>query len=239
MGLLLVAGCADDATLSPSRTGQSASAGTGGSSTLAGEDSQAAQDTLIPSGGNARADAEESSGMASAPSAPVEGGPAVSSGGSAVSSEALDPTITFPWPQTEPSTDPRCEPGVYTGMWQCLAFDTAPFEGQVSFRFERSEDGEFLELVDAKLDGNWADTYQFTSGLMGRLSCATLAFTADAVDGVWVPIGLSEGLLADGTFTGTLTGTLDPTAMKISGEWNLVADVFVDCKGPWSAELQP
>jgi hypothetical protein len=39
-------------------------------------------------------------------------------------------------------------------------------------------------------------------------------------------------------FTGMLTGTLDPNAMKISGEWDMQSDIVVDCKGPWSVELK-
>lgn len=232
LGLLIVmiAGCAG--APASGRRPRSES----GSSRVAGASASAQVSTAQSPPKVASDDAHGPGASASAPSvvAAAAGGNAMR----AAPDEGLDPKISFAWPQTAPRADARCEPGLYTGTYHCEAFDTVPFDGEVNFRFERSADGEFLELADGKLDGQWNDTYDFSSGLKGRLDCSTLSFSADVVDGGWAPIGAFQGVLASGMFTGMLTGTLDPNTMQISGEWQMLSDVIVDCKGPWSVGLK-
>jgi hypothetical protein len=112
--------------------------------------------------------------------------------------------------------------------------------GPVSLRFERSMDGEFLELVDAKLEGAAMDfLIGFNSGLSGKLDCNTRELLAEAVDGVY-GLGLPVAFPFD-AFSGSLEGRLDGQTSVLTGTWALTPSSMMDghCLGPWTASLMP
>jgi hypothetical protein len=174
------------------------------------------------------------------PSNPPPAGP----GTGAPIANDLDRTVTFEWPETQPGDGTRCQGGTYVGMWTCTSLGLFEFSGAVTLHFVESMDGEFLDLVDAELNG-MADEAQtplgsFKAGLAGRLDCTTLKFSAEATMGVYGSYNpLFSTFEAAGTFTGALTGTLDPDTAQIEGDWSLLADLLIDCVGPWTASLAP
>jgi hypothetical protein len=110
--------------------------------------------------------------------------------------------------------------------------------GPVTLEFERSMDGEFLELTDGRLEGLALASWGFVAELEGRLDCTTLEFEAHATSGLY-GLGLPIGVPA-GTFGGTLSGTLDRQTLQLSGEWELVDDLGTKgCDGPWMASFTP
>jgi hypothetical protein len=156
----------------------------------------------------------------------------------------LDRTVTFDWPETQPGDGSRCQGGTYIGTWSCASLGLFEFSGDITLHFVESMDGEFLDLVDAELNG-MADEGQtplgtFKAGLAGRLDCTTLKFSAEATMGVYGSYNaLFSTFEAAGTFTGALTGSLDPNTSQIKGDWSLLADLLIDCVGPWTASLAP
>ena len=163
----------------------------------------------------------------------------------------LDPNVQFDWPATVPG-EGGCEPGTYTGTFMCELVATAEsglplppdgtaivVSGPITLVFERSMDGEFLELADARMEGVAQDIIGFTSGLEGRLECAGQTFSAVASGeyGLGLPIGIPLG-----AFNGTMDGTLDSSTQVLSGEWALTGDWAAglqECAGPWMATLSP
>jgi hypothetical protein len=163
-----------------------------------------------------------------------------------------DPGVEFVWPETLPGGDDICQPGTYTGDFFCVANaafllqlvppeDGAagiPVLGPVTLTFERSMDGEFLEIKKGVLEGLALEAWGFVAELEGRLDCKTLKFEAHASSGVYglgLPVAVPMG-----TFGGTLTGTLDPTTRQLEGDWALVDDFGVQgCNGPWTASHTP
>lgn len=164
----------------------------------------------------------------------------------------LDRDAGFEWPETEPGAG-SCEPGTYTGTFMCEWLATPEsglplppdgtallVTGPVSLRFERSMDGEFLELADAKLEGVAMDFgLGFNAGLVGRLDCATRQLSAEAVDGVY-GLGLPVAFPFD-NFSGSLEGALDGQTLVLTGTWALSPASIMDgnCRGPWTASLAP
>ena len=152
--------------------------------------------------------------------------------------------MTFDWPETTPGEGGRCQGGSYVGTWTCSSLGLFDFSGEVTLHFVESMDGEFLDLVDAELNG-MADESQtplgaFHAGLEGRLDCTTLKFSSNATMGVYGNHdAFSDSLTPAGSFSGTLTGSLDPQKSQIKGEWSLLADLGIDCVGPWTASLTP
>jgi hypothetical protein len=209
-----------------------------------------------PEAGAVSAPADAGVGLA-APAAPMmpndaaittpgrpSGPPPAAPGTGAPPANDLDRTVTFEWPETQPGDGSRCQGGTYVGMWTCTSLGLFEFSGAVTLHFVESMDGEFLDLVDAELNG-MADESQtplgsFKAGLAGRLDCTTLKFSADATMGVYGSYNaLFSTFEAAGTFTGKLTGSLDPNTSQIKGDWSLLADLLIDCVGPWTASLAP
>ena len=53
--------------------------------------------------------------------------------------------------------------------------DIPVVNGPITLTFEKSADGEFLELTDARLDGVAMDFIGFEHSSRGRLDCATMS----------------------------------------------------------------
>ena len=161
----------------------------------------------------------------------------------------LDPGVTFDWQETTPGLG-KCQEGTYTGTFQCeFAYDDSlglfppdagsiVVSGPITLHFQKSADGEFLELADAQLEGVAQDFFGFTADLDGQLDCTTLELTAQAQNGEYglgLPIGIPLG-----TVEGTLDGTLDAQSGELQGQWSLSAGMGVGtCTGPWQASFTP
>jgi hypothetical protein len=170
-----------------------------------------------------------------------------SSGGLVAKQAPPDPKITFDWMETPPGgqgTD-DCKAGTYTGSFTCT-YQLDPndpstamdISGPVVFTLTKSQNGEFLEISNGTLHGLAADVFDFTSELSGMLDCSTNAFDASAQNGMY---GFGDvNALPVGTFTGMLSGMLDPASATLMGTWSLTAsEVGITCTGPWTAMFTP
>lgn len=162
-------------------------------------------------------------------------------GGTVSHDPALDPEgnrrddIMFEWQQT---TLDDCEAGRYEGTFTCTyvgmgqdpAMGGVLVTGPIVMTLTESENGEFLEITDGRLDGNTAGIINFTSALSGRLNCATREFGARAEMGLWGPF------FPVNPFDGVLDAHYDALTSTLSGEWalNELATMGV-CSGPWNA----
>jgi hypothetical protein len=177
-----------------------------------------------------------------APSMPIGGADA----GTFMPRADLDPNVSFDWQETAPGGSGTCEAGTYTGTFECeLIYDTTMPDagsgvfvtGPITLHFEKSADGEFLELADAKLEGVGMDVFGFTADLSGELDCATLQFMSQAQNGEYglgLPIDIPLGVV-----DGTLAGALEGQSHELNGTWTLTADGGITCIGPWHASFTP
>lgn len=162
-----------------------------------------------------------------------------------------DPDAAFEWPETLPGGDDICQPGTYTGDFFCVANAAfllqlmppedgvgLPIIGPVTLTFERSMDGEFLEIKKGVLEGLAIESWGFVAELEGRLDCTTLEFEATASSGLYglgLPVTVPVGM-----FGGTLTGNLNRDTRQLEGDWALVDEFGVQgCNGPWTASHTP
>jgi hypothetical protein len=172
--------------------------------------------------------------------------------GTFMPSAMLDPNVQFDWPEAEEGG--KCEPGTYTGSFECTyVVDPTQVDplfappsdlvvsGPIAFTFQKSENGEFLELANAHLDGTAMDFIGFSTELTGRLDCATRTLTADVISGQF---GFGQPVIFQfGEVSGTLSGMLDGKTGVLSGEWSLSPGTagmsMGTCKGPWTASYTP
>jgi hypothetical protein len=154
----------------------------------------------------------------------------------------LDPSAAFVWKESLPGQG-TCKPGKYTGTFTCDYKQMGKTDvltmvsGPVTLTLTKSMSGEFLEVSDGKLDGVAQGIFGFTATLSGKLDCSSLAFTADAVGGVY---GFGDPkIFPVGTFMGGLTGTLNTATLVLSGEWSLTENSGGTCIGPWTASYTP
>lgn len=165
-------------------------------------------------------------------------------GGFASMQTPPDPKITFDWMETQPGGGGDCKPGTYSGTFSCdyLLDPNDPttamqVSGPVVFTLMKSQNGEFLEISNGRLDGFAMLFINFTSELSGKLDCSTDSFDAMAVNGVY---GFGDvNALPTGTFQGTLSGMLDRSSLTLTGTWSLTGDPGITCTGPWMATFQP
>lgn len=142
--------------------------------------------------------------------------------------------IMFDWEDTMPA---KCEPGRYEGTFSCnyVAMGGDPtmgilVTGPIVMTLTESENGEFLEITDGRLDGNTMLIINFTSALSGRLNCATREFGARAEMGLWGPI------VPVNPFDGVLEARYDDVTSTLTGTWALNEMLTMGiCSGPWNA----
>lgn len=153
-----------------------------------------------------------------------------------------DPNIHFDWDETAPGAK-QCDPGHYVGDFTCkLVFDnmdlgTATITGPVELTLAKSQNGEFLEITDAHIEGYALLILNFRAELMGRLDCSTRALDANAINGA---VGLGDAdLLPVLGFEGQLHGMLDDTGQMLTGDWSFPVTTqdgrLGVCTGPWTA----
>jgi len=234
-------GCSGDPAASGApRAGDShARAGTGAAS---------GGDPGAPAATDGTAGSNGASGAAAGAAAPAGAGSSVSDHGAdaGVLRSGLpppDPNVTFEWTATLPGGG-TCEPGKYTGTFTCnyvLPGGDPNFPivvtGPIVMTLERSQDGEFLEIADGKLEGIAMLVIGFRAQLTGRLDCATGKLEAMATDGIY---GFGDpSVFPAGMFMGTLGGTLDPSTAELMGDWDLGIPMGGACVGPWQASWTP
>jgi len=142
--------------------------------------------------------------------------------------------IMFDWEDTMPA---KCEAGRYEGTFSCnyVAMGGDPtmgilVTGPIVMTLTESENGEFLEITNGKLDGNTGLIINFTSALSGRLNCATREFGARAEMGLWGPI------VPVNPFDGVLEARYDDVTSTLTGTWALNEMLTMGiCSGPWNA----
>jgi hypothetical protein len=107
----------------------------------------------------------------------------------------------------------------------------------VELTLARAQNGEFLELSDAHIEGYALFILNFRAELTGQLACATRQLTAMAARG---SIGLGDAdLLPVLGFEGQLHGMLDDAGNVLTGEWSFPVTTPTEelgvCTGPWTA----
>jgi len=151
-----------------------------------------------------------------------------------------DSNIHFDWEETLPGRK-LCEPGHYVGTFMCDIVLSNGFvahiKGPVELTLAKSQNGEFLELSDAHIEGFALFVFNFRAELAGRLECATRRLDAMAARG---SVGLGDAdLLPVLGFEGQLHGALDETGDVLSGEWSFPVSTSTEelgvCTGPWTA----
>lgn len=154
-----------------------------------------------------------------------------------------DPSVAFEWTATTPGGG-DCSPGRYVGTFTCgyFAMATDPsalvmVTGPISITLAQSQDGEFLEITEGKLEGFAQLIIGFRAELQGRLDCATGRLEATALNGAY---GFGDpAIFPIGTFEGTLGGLLDPGTAVLDGDWDLTVTAGGFCRGPWQANWAP
>jgi hypothetical protein len=244
LGIALTGACANDTAGSSDRT----RAGSGGTTTPM----QASDPSMPAQGASGGAAPSVTAGTGAPSTEPSRGGAGTGgtqSPGSGDFTSGLtppDPNVTFDWAASLPVTG-DCLPGRYTGTFTCeyffMAGDPAPLAvvtGPVAITLEESQDGEFLEITDGKLEGIAQLIFGFRAELEGRLECATRRLDATAVNGQY---GFGDpAVLPLGTFEGALGGLLDTAAGMLDGDWDLsvtAGGAGGFCKGPWQANWAP
>lgn len=159
--------------------------------------------------------------------------------------DPLDPTVEFSWPEssTKPPTNETCRAGMYTGTFTCEFTDTSgafmlELSGDVSLTFVKSMNGEFLEISD----GDFAALANLIVGaraqIRGKLDCNSLTLEAMAVDGAWAIGDPSLPLIPGGVLEGQITGMLDPSTGRLSGQWTFGDPATGNCPGTWSVTYE-
>jgi hypothetical protein len=132
-----------------------------------------------------------------------------------------DPSVSFDWPSTTPMTG-KCQPGTYSGQFSCDVDEgflgKVTYSGPVSFTLTASAAGEFLEITNGMLKGT-GNGIPFMGDLVGKLDCATNAFTATTSNGT------ATILIFATPVGGALDGHLDRLTQTLSGTWTLGPDL--------------
>jgi hypothetical protein len=239
VSLGLLTGCGsttdDDSPFGPAASGGAASAG---GASIGGAIVQGSGGA--PASGGAGVTGGTTAGGGSIATGGVAGAPAGASG--ATGGVPVDPNATFDWPEAT-SHQGACQPGKYVGRFSCNmtlipGIPPGVVEGPVTFTLEPSENGEFLEIKNGRLDATANDTIPFGCDLVGKLDCSTRAFAATAENGSYGTPPFS------GVFFGDMNGTLDGLGSTLAGSWSLAPGtagmpLTNPCDGPWSAVLAP
>jgi len=158
-----------------------------------------------------------------------------------------NPNIMFDWQEAAPGKPQNCAPGHYVGTFTCdlrtQDLGTAHIMGPVELTLAESQNGEFLEISDARISGYALLFLNFKATLAGRLECTTRKLDAMAIDGA-VGLGSAELLPVLG-FSGQLSGELSAAGDVLSGTWSFPVTLgdgsqLGTCIGPWTAtRMQP
>lgn len=160
--------------------------------------------------------------------------------------EVLDPTVEFSWPESssKPPTSDSCRAGTYVGTFSCVFTDSASglfvveLMGDVSLTFVKSMSGEFLEISD----GDFAALANLLIGarakIRGKLDCKTLTLEAMAQEGAWAIGDPTLPLFPGGELQGRITGMLDPSTGRLSGQWTFGDPAIGSCPGTWSVTYE-
>lgn len=156
---------------------------------------------------------------------------------------------TAPEGDTEPQPPhAECPPGRYEGVFECDMVPTGwgglsePFNvsGPIILHFEKGE-GEFLQVVDGKLEAAAATFFGMRAGLNGTLQCGSGELELTTKNGLWALGDPAMPLLPGGTFETKLTGSLRESGSvpTIGGTWALDEPMIGRCEGTWSVSQAP
>jgi hypothetical protein len=232
---------------SGSAAGASAVSGSGGASGASQAGNGGGGISAAPSGGASGAAQAGASGASSAGGSGAAGTGSTRDAGVAELPSGLtppDPSVTFEWTATLPGGADDCRPGHYTGTFMCEYFAaptdtmaTATVTGPITLTLERSQDGEFLEITDGKLEGFAQLIIGFRAQIEGRLDCGSRELDANAIDGVY---GFGDpAIFPISTFEGPISGALDSTTGALVGSWEFELGTGGSCYGPWQANWAP
>lgn len=157
-----------------------------------------------------------------------------------------DPNITFDWTETQPQSA-QCQPGQYTGTFMCtfaltdevammLGF-AVELTGPVTFKLERSMNGEFLEITQGQFEAVANGFVGARAMLHGKLDCRTNHFEATLSDGLWAFGDPAAPLLPGGTLEGLISGSYLDSAL--SGMWSIGDPALGNCDGTWEVSQMP
>jgi hypothetical protein len=250
LGVVTLGACSASA---PDRQPNQDVAGTnanGGSPGVAGG---AHRSAAVSSGGGATAN---TLGLAAGtPGLPPPAAVPAAAAGTFKPSAELDKNVRFEWQETAPGAPAAgaCQPGVYTGTFQCtFVGDPAVFgtdvaggfslevTGPISLELVQSANGEFLQISDGQFSAVAQLFFGFRAKLRGDLDCKSLNLSATTEGGMWALGDPDMPLLPGGDFAADVHGALNPKTGELSGQWSFTTGTIPGtCTGQWSATYTP
>jgi hypothetical protein len=180
------------------------------------------------------------SGTAAQPSAPTVG--------SSAPHPHLNPAITFDWTETIPGAG-SCQAGKFTGNFSCDVDSILlpeRFEGSITLVLKGSSEAQSLTIDAGQLlafDENTKPVVSATH-IVGTLNCVTQALSADVLP-TKSEVMPAERQVAwlnaaqQPSTSGTLKGSLDPSAQTLQGDLQLLFDPSPTCTGTFSVRAAP
>jgi hypothetical protein len=130
-----------------------------------------------------------------------------------------------------------CREGSYSANLTCMVDPTGvtpmTATAQVTIALQQTSAGT-LAASGPNISFNFPG-YVLAGDVTGALDCATGAFHATIVNGLFTAVLLP--VLAQ--YSGTIDGQVDDVTNTLSGTWSFSASGGTACTGPWSATLQP
>jgi hypothetical protein len=151
----------------------------------------------------------------------------------------LDPDVDFEWPETKPGSAGACEPGTYTGAFECdtqSATGTGRLVGTIQVTLERStSSAKRLVIASGRMSGYAGGSNElFSSSLGGELSCGDATLDAETIKSSVYPFpGFGEDLTSS-EIMATLDGRFDAEALAIEGDAVVSSDSGFHCAGPFT-----
>jgi hypothetical protein len=212
---------------------------------IAGRDAPMAM-PAPPSAGKAALPTSGPSGAAGSGTAAEQ--PRAPTVGSSTSDPHLNPAIVFDWTETIPGAG-SCQAGKFTGNFSC-AVDSIllpeRFEGSITLVLKGSSEAQSLTIDAGQLlafDENTKPVVSATH-IVGTLNCVTQALSADVLP-TKSEVMPAERQVAwlnaaqQPNTSGTLKGSLDPSAQTLQGDLELLFEPAPTCTGTFSVRAAP
>ncbi|HEX2679024.1 MAG TPA: hypothetical protein VHM19_20380 [Polyangiales bacterium] len=153
----------------------------------------------------------------------------------------LDPDAQFIWTETSPGHAGKCEPGTYTGNFECMFDLRGGFShliGSVQVTLGTETTAHQLPVDAGHITGFTATSQAFAADLDGQLDCSTARFEASTANSMTYefPQGF-EGKTDPMSIDGTLGGDFDAEALSITGDVLLTTSDGWKCTGKFHAQL--
>lgn len=148
----------------------------------------------------------------------------------------LDPDATFVWLETQPGHAGACEPGVYTGSFECRISALNRLVGSIELTLGAGADSDKLDVSRGKLIGFAGGISElFAAPLEGELACTSAELTASITKTEAKPFAAFGDDFGATHVQGTLSGRFDAEALSIQGDVTVTAESGWQCVGTFTA----